>query len=602
MARAIDASEPDFVERYVERARADLPFYGVTALKIRDKQSRMVSLRLNTAQTIVQNILTEQLKTTGKIRAVILKARQEGVSTLTAARFFRAIHLWPGIVAMVVADSLERAGVLFDIYARYHENLPAELQPVLRATERRRYLRFSHDSSLSVRPSTDTEAGRAMTIHRLHASELAYWGTGARDTWVSLLQAVPHDAGEVIVESTAKGAGGLFHELWELAEIGDSGWVPIFLPWWIHEEYEEDPTEDVARRILEDPDDFERQAMGDGIPYKGEQHVLDLRKLAWRREVIVEKFGGNPESLGKDAVRQFQQEYPATAEEAFLVSGACFFDEDTLRIMTRETTEPIARGRLIVDNNEVLGRFIRVDPNMRGFVKIWEKPDKERHYVVGGDTAEGKLVASQRLLDSADAEHGGRDYSVAVVLRLGYKDKAGDHPPRVVAELHGGVVEVFAEQLRLLGEYYSCGGETTDTRRKALVGVERSHSSGQTVLRLLHEHYKYVPLYWAREMNRLTRRSGRRVGWITDSTSRMPMLDDLAAAVRQARLEVPSRDIVREMVTFVVWENGKPMAEEGCHDDRVIALAIALQMAREHRHGWNTPVSEWEANQSQTGY
>jgi len=170
-----------------------------------------------------------------------------------------------------------------------------------------------------------------------------------------------------------------------------------------------------------------------------------------------------------------------------------------------------------------------------------------------------------------------------------------------VAELHGGVVEVFTEQLRLLGEYYSCGHSGNTLENKALIGVEQSHSSGATVLRLLREHYRYIPLYWHREINRLTRKIGRRIGWRTDATSRMPMLDDLAMLVRGGRIDIPSKDIVREMVTFVTWPNGKPMAEEGTHDDRVIALAIAWQMKREHRHGLTGPIPNYLPEDSQTG-
>jgi phage terminase large subunit len=173
----------------------------------------------------------------------------------------------------------------------------------------------------------------------------------------------------------------------------------------------------------------------------------------------------------------------------------------------------------------------------------------------------------------------------------------------VVAELHGRLApEVFAQQLNLLGRMYGCGPR--DYRSNALTAIERSHSSGQTVLRLLNEELKYRPLFWNREINRRTRKIGRRIGWITDVTSRMPMLDELGRAVREDGLELPGKDLVREMTTFVVWPNGKPMAEEGCHDDRVIALAIAWQMAtREHFHGsMRLPPPSYVDTESQTGY
>ncbi len=155
--------------------------------------------------------------------------------------------------------------------------------------------------------------------------------------------------------------------------------------------------------------------------------------------------------------------------------------------------------------------------------------------------------------------------------------------------------EVFTEQLRLLGELYSCGGgKTTYYRNKALIAVESNHSSGQTVLRLLKEHYRYAPLYWQREMNKRTRRLGSRMGWRTDEVNRMPMLDELALMIREERLIEPCKDAVREFVNFITWPNGKPAADEGTHDDRVIARAIALQMIREHRHSIDAPMPEYE--------
>ncbi len=583
----------------IARFRDDFWAYATLCLKIRNKESQIVPLQAWEAQRLVHEAISKQLRETGKIRAIILKARQEGISTYVAGRFFRNLNLKSGQVAMVVADTLQRAGWLYGIYARYFDHLPGEIMPRRKAVTRERYLSFSHDSELSVRPSSDTEAGRAMTLTMLHASELAYWGPGSRDTWIALMQAVPFDSGEIIVESTAKGAGGLFHELWEEAQEEDSAWLPIFIPWWIHQEYEIAPDSVTLSKLAQDPDEFERQALGDGISFRGVLHKLSPRKLAWRRAVIVEKFGGNPETLGRDAVRAFQQEYPATAEEAFLVSGACFFDEERLRTLARGAVDPTIRGRLHLEDN-----MVRLEPNIRGFVRIYEAPTPEGHYVVGADTAEGKLVAARRTADSSELDRGDRDFSAGVVLRLPYRDKDHvHHPTAVVAEVHGRIApEVFAEQVRLLGQYYSCGSTSQNTiRGKALVGVERSHSSGQTVLRLLREHYKYTPLFWHRQLNTLTRKRTTTLGWVTDGTTRMPMLDELAELVRQGSIDIPSQDIVREMVTFVLWDNGKPQADEGCHDDRVIALAIAAQMTREHRHGFANVQPLYTPEDTQTG-
>jgi len=574
----------------ISQLRGDLDLYARTVLRIRDKDAQLHELRFNAAQRLVHSRISAQRKSTGRVRAVILKARQEGVSTYTAARFFRAMHLWQGRRAMVVADSLERTGVLFDIYQRYLQGVPPEIAPHGKAIAQRKRMAFSHDSELSVRPASDTEAGRAQTIHLIHASEIAFWGSAGVDasaTWTSLMQAVPRLGSEVIVESTAKGAGGLFHRLWEEAENGDSGWIAIFLPWWIHSEYEVVCSQEMREIIDDHMDDFEKQALTEGIWFEGQSHILSYNKLAWRRHVIVENFGGDRERLGRDAVRNFQQEYPATAEEAFLVSGSCFFDEDALRLLTRTAGEAKVRGRLTKEENDV-----RLVPQKQGPIRVYDFPEEDGHYVIGADTAEGKLVA---VRTTRDDERGGRDYSAATVW-----DCVNN---KVVAELHGRMApEIFTEQLRLLGNFYACGGGTTGyTRQVALIGVERSHSSGQTVLRLLHEHYHYPRLFYAKEFNKLTRKQGRVLGWQTTVETRMPMLDECGMLLRQGKAQIPSKDLVREMVTFVVWEDGKPAAEEGTHDDRVIATSIAIQMGRNHRHTHTGTLDMWERADTTTG-
>lgn len=600
------------LQRAIESLKKDLSLYARTCLTIRDKDQKFHRLEFNYAQRVVHEDVSKQFKETGRVRAIVLKARQEGVSTYVAARFFRKIHLWRGTEAMIVADELSRAGTLWQIYDRYRQNLPNDLKPVDKSRQADTKISFGHDSRILVRPSSDTEAGRAATIHALHASELAMWGPGLRETWISLMQAIPPDSGEVIVESTAKGAGGLFHELWKLAVDGKAGWLAIFIPWWIHEEYDQKPGWDPAleEQILSNPDDFEKQAIVEGFLYRGEVHILPISRLVWRRLQIAEKFKTDPFHPADDAVKAFQQEYPATAEEAFLISGACFFDEYKLREIARHAEDPVFRGRLeLRQHQEPDGKtktVVAPITNTRGQLRIWEYPEEDKHYVVGVDTAEGLQRAESEGFELFDEERkGGRDKSVATVLRLAYTDIEGTwHPAALVAELAGQIVpEIFTSQLDMLGKYYTCGDKKVEyDRRPARLGVERSHSSGQTVLRLLKEHYKYPNLHWAREqLNKRSKEFTRRAGWITDETTRMPMLDELAQLLREGRIEVWSSQTIDEMVTFITWPNGKPMAEEGCYDDRVIALGIAAQMVREHFHPASTRIRGWEPEPTPTG-
>ena len=61
--------------------RAPFPDYSQKVLKIVSKDAKLIPFTLNTAQQHVHDKIEEQLAETGRVRAIILKARQEGVST-----------------------------------------------------------------------------------------------------------------------------------------------------------------------------------------------------------------------------------------------------------------------------------------------------------------------------------------------------------------------------------------------------------------------------------------------------------------------------------------------------------------------------------------
>ncbi|MGQ0670835.1 MAG: hypothetical protein ACT4PO_14390 [Actinomycetota bacterium] len=298
---------PGPTEDQLSRFRTDLAYYSAAALKIRTKAAELRWLMLNEPQRIVHRQIAEQRAATGRVRVLILKARQEGISTYVGARYFRSVTLWSQMHALVVAHKLEAAGELFGIYDRYNEHLAPELAPGKVSAQRKRELSFANGSQVKVETAGDPQAGRALTIQRLHASELAFW-PHAEDTWTSLLQAVPRRDSEVIVESTANGVGNLFHRLWTEAEAGASDWLPIFLPWWVHDEYAIECSHAEREEIARSADPFEREAQSGGIAWQAAQHRLSPEQLAWRRATIRKNFSGD--------VRAFRQEYPATAEEA----------------------------------------------------------------------------------------------------------------------------------------------------------------------------------------------------------------------------------------------------------------------------------------------
>jgi hypothetical protein len=543
----------------------------------------------------------------------VLKARQEGISTYVAARIYHGCTLWARRRGKVLADLLKRAGEIFEIYERFDDE--AGVRPPKETSRKARELSWRIDSKLLVDTARDPDSGRGGTNDYVHASEFGGWQYPA-ETLAGLLESVPADAGEVWIESTAKGVGNEFHAMWELAIQGESEWLAIFLPWWIDTRYRRELTTEQREKLLSDLTEWEREALEVGIEWEerpcsyldsvlpsgaywnpaAERWRLVPEQLAWRRRKIRES-----------GELTFQQENPSTSEEAFLVSGSPFFDQQALKELRSRTRPPIARGNFVILQG---GGIAWSAGGERGFVRIWEHPDPDGHYVIGADTAEGRMAAKTASLVEADGERGGRDFSSADVLKVSELVEGPDRKMirvpvcRQVAQIHGreGLPpDVFAAQVFAASMWWSCPGrpDQPTTRNTALVAVERNHSSGQTTLKKLLQRFRHPNLFIHHRINTRDGSPTEEYGWITDPTTRPVMLDELEELVRTGGIEINSADTIREMRTFVRGggkvedgkpDDGKPAAQVGCHDDRVMGLAITCQMRAYHSDGQAPPM------------
>ena len=564
----------------VGRYRGDLPAFCSECLVIRTKSAELMPFEFNDAQRVMSAIATRQLREEGRIRIIVLKARQEGISTWTAARNYRRVSMYENQNALVIADQRKRGQILFGIYELFDRKMPDHMRPTKRSSRRGWELTYDTvdgrglNSKLTVETAMDAAAGRGSTIQALHASELAFWEK-PEQVWVALMQAVPDAGSEVVIESTANGVGNMFHQMWEDAEAGDSSFWPVFLPWWIHGEYTR-PVSDAERDlILDSLSDVESYAMEHGFDVHDSLSVLDLpvdehgryhlsvEQIAWRRATIRDKLRGDENG--------FKQEYPSTPREAFLVSGNCFFDEDNLLEWEKDATPAQGRYRLV----EKDGAGLRYASPM-GPLRVWEQPRTDGTYVIFADTATGKKSGERDSVLAQGREQGGRDFSAAWVYETATR--------KFVAILHGRMPpEVFAKQLHLLGSMYGHRNPRTNNLIPALIGVERNHSSGETVVRILKDDLGYPNLFMDRTLNQRRNRMTQSAGWVTTESKRAIMLDDFAAWLRERDGSLPDTDTIRECFTFIRGDTGKPEAQEGCHDDRVIAAAGCLQMSRHHR-------------------
>jgi hypothetical protein len=278
----------------------DFKLFAASFLKIRSKSGAIQPLVFNQAQNYINYKLDDQLKRTGKVRAVILKGRQAGTSTLIQARYSHRVLTSKGIKAYILTHEQEATNNLFEMAKRFMDNLPKGLAPVAEASTSTKLYYKSLDSGYSVGTAGNKGAGRSQTIQLFHGSEVGFW-PHASEHAKGVMQAISRDDGtEVILESTANGIGNYFYHIWLSAMAGKSEFQAIFVPWYWQREY------------VNTADGFTPTADENELLDHYARDGLSIAHLSWRRLKIAEF--SNDYEVG---LEQFKQEYPMTASEAF---------------------------------------------------------------------------------------------------------------------------------------------------------------------------------------------------------------------------------------------------------------------------------------------
>lgn len=299
--------------------------FAETLLQIRTKSGVIKNLKFNRAQNFIHEKLEHQIKMIGKVRALILKGRQQGCSTYVGGRYYHKTTHNRGLRTFILTHEQEATNNLFGMVERFYDLMPEVYRPHIGASNRKELIFDRLDSGYRIGTAGTKGVGRSATIQLFHGSEVAFWPHA--DTHAAgILQAVPNEPGtEIILESTANGLGNLYHQMWQAAEVGANGYIPIFIPWYIQEEYREPLPEGFEL------DDDETEYM--------ELHGLNIEQIVWRRKKIIE--------LGDPLL--FKQEYPATAAEAFQTTGieSWINSEDVIRARKQEsykTNVPVVAG------------------------------------------------------------------------------------------------------------------------------------------------------------------------------------------------------------------------------------------------------------------
>ncbi|MCR4307658.1 MAG: hypothetical protein NUV80_03785 [Candidatus Berkelbacteria bacterium] len=237
----------------------------------------------------IQEAYTQQ--STG--RDIILKARQQGFSSFKLAQYATDFLLKENSVSIVVADIADNATALLEkvkYYLKAYETKTGVKIPLKYNSKYELYLE-PMNSKYQIGTAENVDFGRSKTITNLHLSEAAFY-KHLKKLLAGALQAVVPE-GDVTIETTANGFNE-FKEFWDQSVKGETGFAPLFYK----------ASDFYSPEFLE----RKRKELGDS----------------------------------------FRQEYPESAEEAFLTSGSMYFDHEALEAYLKRIREPLKEHLIYV--------------------------------------------------------------------------------------------------------------------------------------------------------------------------------------------------------------------------------------------------------------
>jgi hypothetical protein len=494
-----------------------------------------IPFRVNWAQRQFVNEVHNQLRDRKRVRIIVLKGRQLGISTVTEGLGFINCQLIPHYKAFVMGHRTESSQGLLTMtqnYWNYHPLFPKLYK--LKHQSKNHLAWEEMNSSMLVQTAGSADTGRSHTVHFLHASEVAFW-PDPYTLMGGLSQAVPESPWSFIVlESTPNGVGNYFYNTWQEAVRGENDFKPLFFPWYLHPEYRAShiglPFHSLGKL---DDEELVLRRMG-----------IDDDRLAWRRYAIKNKT--------QNKIEMFHQEYPVTPDEGFISTGMNVFPRDLL--LSHYYPEPGERGRLVRKAGENGVKFV---PDDRGPLVIYRHPSPDTrwgHYIIGADPS--------RTL------HG--DPACAQVVNRRTLEQAA---------VYDGKINPmdFAEELAKLGYYYN----------QAIIVPEKTGPGYATIGALLALNYPRVGRYKAQD--KIQGIPDDNWGWVTTKNTKHHVISALQEAVIEPihaatgiGLKIHSTATLKQMENYITLPNDKrggfgPADEaSGGHDDHVMALSIAV--------------------------
>lgn len=354
--------------------------------KIRDKNRRLVKLKLNDVQRVILGDVLPDYQAGRGIRHFTLKPRQVGLSTFWMIWHLDDTMFNANTITGVLAHKWDNIKVVMEIAHIAYESVPPRLRPPL-GDDSKTIMSFpSLNSKLFAGLSV-----RSTAVHNLHISEWCF----CSDSEVRATLGAASERTHISGESTGNGVGNDGYITYHDAKRKSNAYTVRFFPWFVQKEYRAEHVLDVGR-VTDEEARFKRMALSEW------KVKVDDAQLAWRRRKMAELKG------------MFPQEFPESDEDAFRTAGSKFFDYKKTHKLLLEAKEYLRANPPIAQTDDYVQ---------------FEEPDKACEYVAGADTADM-----------------GGDYSVLKIINVTKRREAFAYRARCGVDHFARVCDVWGKK------------------------------------------------------------------------------------------------------------------------------------------------------------
>jgi hypothetical protein len=484
-----------------------------------------------------------------KIPIVLLKSRQVGGTVIGEALIAHMVFLNANTQGLIASDHPDMSLKLYQTLTRMYDHLPGWLRPFNEGRVKGTHLHFPRlDSDVIVGAGNQkTTLGQGMNIDIAHLTEMSTWEFPKyidEDLMPAFNSSRKHHS-VILFESTGCGAkGNWFHDHFMAAWEGKISHKAVFAAWYLR------PTNRLDATGVEFIDSTKNMAHR---VRKETGLVMDKEQMAYYQST-------RQDLEAKGDLETFFQEYPSTVEEAFQTGLRSVWS-----IETRSRVRDGVKAPIGVFDINLETKKLRKNNLKEWVASMWQLPKPNATYIVAVDAAYGIQ---------------GGDMAAIEVLKVGTTRWTDEQ----VAEWCGSLDNLtLAKVAWMVGQAY----RDKEMELPAIMAVENNPGSPGGTTQLELQRMGYTNFHIMARDRAVKGGLHSEYGWWTTPKTRPIITDMLKNYIEKGDIQINSPKFVEEMSSFVdlPTKDGRLRhhlaAAPGYHDDRIMAMAIALYIAHE---------------------